>query len=109
MNSIPIYVLRRAFTDGGRRRAARGRHVKVVGVTAPAAGLESLRETVLARTLHYCEVCIPVVSIGYDSMGKLCPEFMQLCLEHKVVAVGLVVDALDTSDAVSVVFRRQRH
>ncbi|CAN6585495.1 unnamed protein product [Malus baccata var. baccata] len=62
MNSIPIYVLRRAFTGGGRRRAASGKHVEVVGViTLPTAGLEALRETVLARILHDCEMGIPVV------------------------------------------------
>lgn len=81
-----------------------GKHLEVVGVACPTAGLEALLETILVWILYDCEIGIPVISIGDDSMWKLCPELLQLGLEDKVMAIGLVVCTLHTSYTVSVVF-----
>lgn len=108
VNSIPVDVLRRVFANSGRRRATSIKYIEVIRTgTCSTAGFELLREPEVTWILHDSSVSIPVIGEGDDCLRKLGPEALQLCLEHGVVGVAMVVHSLHASYVVPVVFGKQ--
>ena len=109
VHPIPIDVLWRFCTGSDIRHATCNEYIEVVWFTFSTAATELLLEPILSWILHDSAVCIPVISIGDDSMGKLLPEVLQFCLEECIVAVALVVHTLHTPYVISIICRSQWH